>query len=272
MVKIPALLTGIATIYPPAAVYMKCINFKHLPDRSAVNGKDEDGCAIIATGVKPELLDEDERIVYGTIVRRMFEAFAPRCKKELITVDADVCGLLFRFQKCSTVSADRKAITGDSKSDLDGTESDEGELSEIAKGTTLNIAGYGIGKYHTMPESLYTEATLLDFLENIDCNARSRKQPNRSRTSIGTAAVRAQVVADLFERGYIERSGEAIIPTDKGSALYGKVKNLRIADMDIAAEHEKLLACVERGEVAPDDFMKTIEKHTEQAVKEIEIK
>ena len=41
---------------------------------------------------------------------------------------------------------------------------------------------------------------------------------------IGTPATRAAVHRHPFKREYVERSGKALVPTDKGMAVYEAVK------------------------------------------------
>lgn len=86
------------------------------------------------------------------------------------------------------------------------------------------------------------QATLLKAMESTGNETECVSKHKRQCTYvIGTAEIRTRIIADLSEKGYIEYSGETIIPTAKGLSLYGKVKGLVIADMHIAAEHEKLL-------------------------------
>jgi exc protein len=238
------------------------IDIDRLPRHCVNDEKAKGRHAIIVTGIEPKDLNDTEHIVYDIIARRMSDAFVTRCKVEYISAEVVIAGLPFHSQTQRIVlPAKRNAKEAATSSVTD-------EFFE--KGSTTTVAGHGIGKCHTMPTPLYTEATLLEELENIGNDSiNTPKRKPQSAKVIGTAEIRAGIIADLFEQGYIERSGKAIIPTERGLHLYGKVKGMRIADINIAAEHELLLSKVRRNEMSPKDFMKIIEQHTEQCVNEI---
>lgn len=56
---------------------------------------------------------------------------------------------------------------------------------------------------------------------------------------IGTAATRASIIATLFKRNYIERSGKYIIPTEKGLYIYTSVRDMKVTDFELRRLGEK---------------------------------
>ena len=54
--------------------------------------------------------------------------------------------------------------------------------------------------------------------------------------------------------GYVERDGRQLIPTEKGLALCGTMPD-QLKSAKLTAEWEERLGAVERGELAPEDFM-----------------
>ncbi len=269
MKRMPSILQRLL-IAEEYSAYYGAIHPKRLPHQCVNNEKAKIKHAIIATGIRPKGLDNDERTVYDMIARRILEAFASGCKTEQVTVDAVIAGLPFRLQERQTAAAECGTIYGLSGNRYTEPVSKRHDIPEFERGDTPDIAGHGIGKCHTIPEPLYTEATLLKAMEcagnETECVSKYKRQCS---SGIGTAEIRTRIIADLLEKGYIEYSGETIIPTAKGLSLYGKVKGMVIADMNIAAEHEKLLEKMQRGETAAEDFMRIIEAHTAKAVKEI---
>lgn len=78
--------------------------------------------------------------------------------------------------------------------------------------------GRGLVQKKTLPKPLYTEATLLGAMETCgkDITDEEAKEAVKD-AGIGTPATRAAIIATLFKRDYIERSGKSIRPTEKGS-------------------------------------------------------
>lgn len=260
MKRIPSILRQLLGTDEFAAYRCK-IDIDRLPQHCVNDEKAKGQHAIIVTGIEPKDLNDTEHIVYDIIARRMSDAFVPRCKAEYISAEAVIAGLPFHSQTQRILSPMKRNAKEATGSATDGF---------FEEGYTATIAGHGIGKCHTMPTPLYTEATLLEELESIgNGSINTPKRKPQSAKGIGTAEIRAGIIADLFEQGYIERSGEAIIPTERGLRLYGRIKGMRIADISIAAEHEQLLSKVRRSEMSAKDFMKIIEQHTEQCVNEI---
>jgi len=62
-------------------------------------------------------------------------------------------------------------------------------------------------------------------------------------SGLGTPATRAAVIETLFSREYIKREKKSLVPTEKGLAVYGIVKDMRIADAAMTGGWE--LALVE---------------------------
>jgi DNA topoisomerase-3 len=86
---------------------------------------------------------------------------------------------------------------------------------------------------------------------------------------LATPATRADIIETLLKRDYIERSGKSLIPTARGLALYDSLRNLRIADVELAGSWEQSLASVERGDMPSETFMAAIAIHTRQITAEM---
>lgn len=86
---------------------------------------------------------------------------------------------------------------------------------------------------------------------------------------LGTPATRAAIIETLFRREYLERPGKSLIPTEKGLFIYDAIKDMRIADVEMTGQWEKLLSDIETKKGLPITFMKAIKVYTRQITKEI---
>ena len=238
--------------------------------RHSVNGdKVTDHHALLPTGQPPtDNLTEQERQVYRMIVLRTLEAFASRCEKEVSLVEATVDGLLFRSRTLHILHPGWRAICN-REEDREEEETEEA-AAEFIMGETLPVDGLSLGKSHTVPKPLYTEATLLTAMETAGRDTtESPKRKAAEATGIGTPATRAAIISTLFKREYIERSGKSIIPTERGLYLYDAVRGMQIADVALTENWEKALAQIERREMPAEGFMQSITICARQTTEEV---
>ena len=130
--------------------------------------------------------------------------------------------------------------------------------------------GRGLVQKKTLPKSLYTEATLLGAMETCgkDITDEEAKEAVKD-AGIGTPATRAAIIATLFKRDYIERSGKSIHPTEKGLYLFEAVKDMQVADVEMTGCWEKALAQIEGHTLDTETFMRSIRDYTHKAIGEI---
>ena len=86
---------------------------------------------------------------------------------------------------------------------------------------------------------------------------------------IAAAAERARIIEALFERGYIERSGKTIIPSERGLQLYDMVRDLLIADREQAQRWEQALAQIGRRERSAEGVWQDFVVFTRQVTDQI---
>jgi len=85
------------------------------------------------------------------------------------------------------------------------------------------------------------------------------KLENVERTGLGTPTTRAATIEKLVRSGFVERQKKQLIPTEKGLALAWAMPD-QLKSAKLTAEWEERLGAVERGELAPEDFMAGITK------------
>ena len=177
-------------------------------------------------------------------------------------------------------------------------------LPELAEGQTLTVSAATVKSGKTTPAKHYTEDTLLSSMENAGAKdmpedaengvptqaqrsgLRGEKEGQRngadarrqagvaewslSRRGIGTPATRAGILEKLVSSGFVERKKSrkiaSLIPTATGTALITVLPESLQSPL-LTAEWEQRLKQVERGELAPKDFMDGIEALLRELVK-----
>lgn len=227
---------------------------------SVDNTKVTDHHAIIPTGEMPLGLSADETTIYQMVVNRFIEAFSPDSEEERMQVRFTDGTNIFTWKACRQISLGWKAVHKEVKAD------DEEEilaaLPNLAEEEYLPVLNAEITEHKTKPKSLYTEATLLSAMENAGKeveDAESKKA--MAECGIGTPATRANIIETLILRDYIRRDKKAIIPTEKGLAVYEIVKDKRIANAEMTGSWELALAAIEAGKMPSERFAQGINSY-----------
>ena len=262
-------LWKVATM-PEFKEYGKRFDFEHLNMRSVDDDRVTDHHALIITGVEPDELNAHEQIVYTMIAGRMLEAFSPRCEKETLVMEATAEDMKFRSRSTTIVNPGWRGVFARKEdAEKDETEANKG-TARFAEGEQIPVTGYGTAQRKTMPKPLYTEATLLAAMETCGKNITDEKAKEAIKDfGIGTPATRAAIITTLFKRDYIERSGKALVPTEKGLYIYEAVKDMQVANVDLTGSWEKTLLQIEQHTLETSSFMHSIESFTSQVTREV---
>ncbi len=222
--------------------------------RSVDNSKVTDHHALLITGEKPLFLSKEDQTIYDMIVGRMVEAFGEKCIKDTATITAVCVDVVFTAKGSVTKQAGWRAVYGEEKKE------DEQLLPEWNEGDILPLKAISMTEGKTKPKPFHTEATLLAAMETCGKDIEDDEVRQAMKDcGIGTPATRAAIIETLFAREFMGRYKKSLVPTEKGLALYGIIKTMRIADVALTGEWEKELARIERGEVSADGFRKDIE-------------
>ena len=232
------------------------------------NAKITDHHAIIPTGETPSGLLTDEAILYNMVVTRFIEAFSPDSEEERMQVLFTDGTNTFTWKACRQISLGWKAVQKEVKSD------DEEELlatlPNLTEGELLPLLNAEITEHKTKSKPLYTEATLLSAMENAGKeveDAESKKA--MTECGIGTPATRANIIETLILRDYIRRDKKAIIPTEKGLAVYEIVKDKKIANAEMTGSWELTLAAIEAGKMPSERFSQGINSYVSTICEEL---
>ena len=241
---------------------------------SVDNAKITDHHAIIPTGETPSGLSTDEITIYQMVVNRFIEAFSSDSEEERMQVRFTNGTNTFTWKACRQISLGWKAVQKDKATEADKKEdSDEHILSSLpnlTEGEVLPLVNAEITEHKTKPKPLYTEATLLSAMENAGKeveDAESKKA--MAECGIGTPATRANIIETLILRDYIRRDKKAIIPTEKGLAVYEIVKDKKIANAEMTGAWELALAAIEAGKMPADKFSQGINSYVETICEEL---
>ena len=150
-------------------------------------------------------------------------------------------------------------------------EEDASSIPDIQNGMELTVREAVCKEGKTVPPKHYTEATLLQAMEN----AGAEEMPeDAERKGLGTPATRAGIIEKLVRTGFLERTGNKktkyLIPTQKGTALVTILPE-QIQSASMTAEWEEKLLEIERGEYSRDAFMGEIEAMISDLVKNYQI-
>ena len=235
---------------------------------SVDNAKITDHHAIIPTGETPSGLSADEATVYQMVVNRFVEAFSPNSEEERMQVWFTDGTNTFTWKACRQISLGWKAVQKELVTDAEKKETENDDelvlpsLPDLTEGEVLSLVSAEITEHKTKPKPLYTEATLLSAMENAGKeveDAESKKA--MAACGIGTPATRANIIETLILRDYIRRDKKAIIPTEKGLAVYEIVKDKKIANAEMTGAWELALAAIEAGKMPSDKFSQGINSY-----------
>lgn len=233
---------------------------------SVDNAKVTDHHAIIPTGEIPLGMSADEITIYQMVVNRFIEAFSPDSEEERMQVRFTDGTNTFTWKACRQISLGWKAVQKskevEAEKEEDGKEQILSSLPDLTEGEVLSLVSAEITEHKTKPKPLYTEATLLSSMENAGKEVKEDdKRKAMAECGIGTPATRANIIETLILRDYIRRDKKAIIPTEKGLAVYEIVKDKKIANAEMTGSWELALAAIEAGKMPSDKFSQGINSY-----------
>ena len=240
---------------------------------SVDNTKVTDHHAIIPTGETPSGLSADEATVYQMVSNRFVEAFSPDSEEERMLIVFTDGNSAFTWKACRSISLGWKAMQkkeAEAENKEDGDEQILSLLPNLTEGEILPLVNAEITEHKTKPKPLYTEATLLSAMENAGKEVKDAESKKAmAACGIGTPATRANIIETLILRDYIRRDKKAIIPTEKGLAVYEIVKDKKIANAEMTGAWELALAAIEAGKMLSERFAQGINSYVETICEEL---
>ena len=134
-------------------------------------------------------------------------------------------------------------------------ESDDNALPELPEGQNLPVSGAAVKEGKTSPPRHFTEDTLLSAMETA---GKDDMPEDAERKGLGTPAARAGILEKLVSTGFLERkkSKKAVqlLPSKDAVSLITVLPE-QLQSPLLTAEWEYRLGEIERGELAPENFM-----------------
>ena len=258
---LPVLVNAIAKTIPFAKGLLITAEIQQV----ICDGKVTDHHAIIPTMTvresDPLELPAGERSILHLIAARLLCAVGQKHDYAETTITLECAGTEFTAKGRSELHPGWRALDAACKVTLKGKTEKEGvekPLPIVADGEVLEHISASVKEGKTTPPKHFTEDTLLSAMES----AGSEDAPeDAERKGLGTPATRAGILEKLVKTGYVERkkakSAVNLLPTHKAIALITVVPEA-IQSPKLTAEWESRLKEIERGLLAPEDFMTEI--------------
>lgn len=267
----------VAQVYPFGRDFAKvCAE----PDikRLICNEKVSDHHALLPTKeirrADPARLGEDCANVLYLVALRLLCAVSPKHTWESVTAKLDCGGSEFTAKGKIAGDGGWKELFTAAKAMLKNTadeddeddEEESGVLPALTVGMKLKVKAAKPVEHKTTPPKRYTEDMLLSAMEHAGSEDYS-DDDDVEKKGLGTPATRAAIIETLVKRGYVERKGKQLIPTDKGVRVIDVVpQNVKSAAM--TAEWETTLQKIARGEADDEAFLADITSFTRQLVRD----
>ncbi len=242
------------------------------------DSKITDHYAIVPTGETGsfDALTGLEKNVYLLICRRFLSIFMPAAeykKSEIALVHT--CGEQF-FASTKILSKDGYlAVTGKGQDD-DDKKPVSSVLENIQKGDVID-AQFGIVTATTKPPTRYNSGSMILAMENAGKLIEDDELREQIKgQGIGTSATRAATITKLVSNKYIDlnKKTQVLTPTKIGEYVIKVVSDTVPSMMSpkMTASWEKGLSQIEKGEVSPEKYRKTLEKFVRDSVEVIKQK
>ena len=149
--------------------------------------------------------------------------------------------------------------------------SEDKALPELSEGQELPVAGAAVKEGKTTPPKHFTEDTLLSAMETA---GKDDMPEDAERKGLGTPATRAGILEKLVSTGFLERKKSKktvqLMPSHDAVSLITVLPE-QLQSPLLTAEWEYRLGEIERGELAPEDFMAGISAMLQELVRTYQV-
>jgi DNA topoisomerase-1 len=191
---------------------------------------------------KPEalvqFLTKDQMALYGLIWRRFLASLASPAVYDVREVDITAGDkYLLRAGGRKLVHQGFLALYPDKQDE------EESWMPDLSEGEMVEIRSIDASQHFTEPPPRFSEASLIKELED---------------KGIGRPSTYASIISIIQDRGYVEKEGRAMLPTDLGEKVWESLSELfnDIFEVDFTARMETELDKVEGAEEKWQDVVK----------------
>ena len=178
-------------------------------------------------------LSADQYKLYKLIWERFVASQMKNADFDTVASDLTCGGYVFRATGRTMRFPGFLAVYGD-VDDGDNSEDGEGTLPELAEGDIAKNHGLKPEQHFTAPPAKFTEGSLVKMLEE---------------KGIGRPSTYTPTITTIISRGYVQRNGKALEPTELGRITTQFMKDgfPKIVDYDFTARMEDDLDLIENG-------------------------
>lgn len=267
--EIPGLLTKLKSYQP----FESFVDVKPIFKRAINDKKVSDHHAIIPTGVVKAIEGDDAKL-YKMVVQRFLACLYPDALVERTsirtTVDAGGEKFIFRSRGRIILEAGWRALYGEEADE----KSKEGELQDqslpsVKQDEFVTVKDIKSVEKQTQPPAQFSDASLLGAMETAGKLVEDEELKEALKESgLGTPATRAAIIEGLIARGYVDRDGKKLVPTEKAVHLIDILGMHPLTSAELTGNWEKQLAQISTGNLATKEFQHGIRHFTEQTVED----
>ena len=200
-----------------------------------------------------------ERAILELVALRLLCAVAPPYNFAETAVVVDCAGAEFTAKGRTVKQPGWRELDAAYRASMKNAEPDKDtedkSLPELAEGQALPVAGAAVKEGKTSPPKHFSEDTLLAAMET----AGAKDMPEDAECKgLGTPATRAGILEKLVSTGFLERKKSKktvqLIPSHDTVSLITVLPE-QLQSPLLTADWEYRLGEIERGELAPEDFM-----------------
>lgn len=193
-------------------------------------------------------LTRDQFKLYNLIWRRFVASQMEDSLFDVLTVDCKIGNALFR------ASGSVMKFDGYTKV-YNFTEREDKILPPIAENDELEVNKFLPNQHFTQPPARYTEASLVKTLEEL---------------GIGRPSTYAPTITTILNRGYVEKEGTSLHPTELGMIVTDilDINFQKFIDVDFTVQMESKLDEIEEGDIQWKDVVGEFYEPLREAIKE----
>ena len=200
-----------------------------------------------------------EKAVLELVAQRLLCAVAEPHTYSETAVTVECAGAEFTAKGKTVKRPGWRALDAAYRAELKNVEQDketeDKALPELSEGQTLPLSGAAVKEGKTTPPKHFTEDTLLSAMETA---GKDDMPEDAERKGLGTPATRAGILEKLVSTGFLERKKSKktvqLMPSHDAVSLITVLPE-QLQSPLLTAEWEYRLGEIERGELAPEDFM-----------------
>ena len=204
-------------------------------------------------------LPAGERAVLELAASRLLCAVAEPYSYSETSIVVECAGAEFTAKGRTVKQPGWKALDAAYRASLKNAEPDKDDgdktLPDLPVGQTLPVSDSVLKEGKTTPPKHFTEDTLLSAMETA---GKDEMPEEAERQGLGTPATRAGILEKLVSTGFLERKKSKkmvqLLPSHDAVSLITVLPE-QLQSPLLTAEWERRLGEIQRGELAPEDFM-----------------